>query len=72
MAPMKTVITSQKERDRINLRLNPETFNLIDLARKLRPGVVSRNTWISEAIQEKLERDLDGESSETKQDIKNA
>lgn len=43
--------------DRINLRLSPETFDAIDRARSARPGNVSRNTWIAEAIKEKLARD---------------
>ncbi len=42
--------------DRINLRLSAETFDAIDAARAERPGVISRNTWITEAIQEKLAR----------------
>ncbi|MBI1196389.1 MAG: hypothetical protein GC203_00845 [Phenylobacterium sp.] len=43
--------------DRINLRLPAETFEAIDAARATRPGAVSRNTWITEAIEEKLARD---------------
>lgn len=43
--------------DRINLRLAPEMFDLIDCARMARPGHVSRNTWLTEAVQEKLARD---------------
>ena len=43
--------------DRINLRLPPETFNAIDVARAGRPGNISRNTWITEAVEEKLARD---------------
>ena len=43
--------------DRINLRLSGETFSAIDAARAMRAGRVSRNTWIAEAIQEKLARD---------------
>jgi hypothetical protein len=43
--------------DRINLRLSGEKFRAIDAARSLRPGRVSRNTWIAEAIEEKLARD---------------
>ena len=46
-----------KEKDRINLRLSPEVFAAIDDARADRPGSISRNTWITEAIQEKLSRD---------------
>lgn len=43
--------------DRINLRLAPETFKAIDEARSARPGHVSRNTWLTEAVQEKLARE---------------
>lgn len=43
--------------DRINLRLSGEAFRAIDAARTVRAGRVSRNTWIAEAIQEKLKRD---------------
>jgi len=43
--------------DRINLRLPAETFEAIDAARADRPGAVSRNTWITEAIAEKLARE---------------
>lgn len=45
-----------RELDRINLRVSAETFALIDAARAGRPGNVSRNTWITEAIAEKLAR----------------
>jgi hypothetical protein len=40
--------------DRINLRLPAETFEAIDAARAGRPGNISRNTWITEAVEEKL------------------
>jgi predicted HicB family RNase H-like nuclease len=43
--------------DRVNLRLSSETFEAIDRARSARAGNVSRNTWIAEAIKEKLSRD---------------
>lgn len=43
--------------DRINLRLAAETFDAIDASRQARPGNISRNTWISEAIEEKLASD---------------
>ena len=43
--------------DRINLRLSGETFDAIDDARMGRPGNISRNTWITEAVEEKLARD---------------
>ena len=43
--------------DRINLRLSAETFEAIDAARSTRSGNISRNTWITEAVEEKLARD---------------
>jgi len=46
-----------RDLDRINLRLPGETFEAIDTCRAARPGTVSRNTWITEAITEKLQRD---------------
>ena len=42
--------------DRTNLRLPAGTFAAIDDACAVRPGNVSRNTWIAEAIEEKLAR----------------
>jgi hypothetical protein len=46
-----------RDLDRINLRLSAETFDLIDDACASRPGNVSRNTWIAEAVEEKLARE---------------
>lgn len=46
-----------RDLDRINLRLSAETFALIDAARADRLGNVSRNTWITEAVAEKLARE---------------
>jgi predicted HicB family RNase H-like nuclease len=43
--------------DRINLRLSGEAFDAIDASRSARPGNISRNTWITEAVEEKLARD---------------
>ncbi len=43
--------------DRINLRLAAETLGEIGKACDGRPGNISRNTWIAEAIQEKLTRE---------------
>jgi len=43
--------------DRINLRLSAATFGEIDEACAARAGNVSRNTWITEAVQEKLARE---------------
>ena len=55
---MNSASQTRKDRDRINLRLSTETFALIDKARSARAGVISRNTWITEAIGEKLAREL--------------
>lgn len=48
--------------DRLNLRLPGQVFAAIDAARLERPGHVSRNTWITEAVQEKLAREGSTES----------
>jgi hypothetical protein len=52
-------LTTVRNLDRLNLRLSAETFAEIDAARSIRPGAISRNTWITEAIEEKLRRDQD-------------
>jgi hypothetical protein len=44
-------------RDRINHRLPAEVFGAIDSSRAARAGHVSRNTWLTEAVQEKLARE---------------
>ena len=49
--------TTVRDLDRINLRLSAETFSQVDAARADRPGNVSRNTWITEAVAEKLARE---------------
>jgi predicted HicB family RNase H-like nuclease len=49
--------SSVRTLDRLNLRLAGETFDAIDAARQARPGNISRNTWIAEAVEEKLARD---------------
>ncbi len=46
-----------ESRPRTNLRLEPEIWQAIDAARARRPGSVSRNTWITEAVLEKLARE---------------
>ena len=51
--------------DRINLRLAGDTFAQIDAACAARPGNVSRNTWIAEAVQEKLAREPLAAASQT-------
>jgi hypothetical protein len=44
------------DRTRQSLRLDPELWAAIDAARRNRPGNISRNTWITEAILEKVAR----------------
>lgn len=58
MAHMSLRATNTKPLDRFNLRLSPEVFALLDQASALRPGSLSRNTWIAEAIQQKLAREI--------------
>lgn len=43
--------------DRLNLYLPAETLDAIDANRSALPGAVSRNTWVTEAIEETLARD---------------
>jgi predicted HicB family RNase H-like nuclease len=46
------------EKERIfNLRVPESLVHQVDVLRKRRPGKISRNTWILEAMEEKLERD---------------
>ena len=53
--------------DRINLRIAPELMRAIDAARLRRTGNVSRNTWIAEAIVEKLAREEDDAATSLKE-----
>lgn len=46
------------ERQRQSIRLDAEIWLAIDECRKMRPGNVSRNTWIAEAILAKLSDEL--------------
>jgi hypothetical protein len=48
---------SVSEKTRQSLRLDPEVWEDIDEQRTKRAGSVSRNTWITEAILEKLSRE---------------
>ena len=45
------------DRSRQNLRLEPAVWERIDASRSKRPGSISRNTWITEAILEKLTKE---------------
>jgi metal-responsive CopG/Arc/MetJ family transcriptional regulator len=46
-----------ESRERCNLRLSEEIVSSIDAARAKRPGFISRNSWIAEAILEKLSKE---------------
>ena len=58
MAPMTraTLKGTRTRLERFTVRLPPEMLGAIDAARAHRIGNVSRNTWITEAVQEKLTR----------------
>ena len=49
--------TKLDDRGRQSLRLDPEVWTAIDRARLRRAGSISRNTWITEAIAEKIARE---------------
>jgi predicted HicB family RNase H-like nuclease len=55
---MKTDLKNSRSNalERINLRLSPEVLEAIDAECSRRAGNVSRNTWITEAVAERLER----------------
>jgi hypothetical protein len=48
----------QKNCDRTSLRLDAELIVLVDMARGGLAGIISRNTWIAEGIQEKPGREI--------------
>lgn len=58
MAPMKKHPNKSHSNtlERINLRLSPEVLEAIDAECSRRAGNVSRNTWITEAVTERLLR----------------
>ncbi|WP_176474710.1 hypothetical protein [Pseudoalteromonas sp. HM-SA03] len=49
-------MNKSEDTSRISLRLSKELFEEVDVVRKQRVGNISRNTWIAEAVKEKLER----------------
>jgi hypothetical protein len=49
------------DRGRQSLRLEAAIWAAIDQARSRRPGRITRTTWITEAIMEKLTRDSEQE-----------
>ncbi|WP_241176847.1 hypothetical protein, partial [Serratia marcescens] len=58
MVPMKADRKDSRSSalERINLRLSPEVLEAIDAECSRRAGSVSRNTWITEAVTERLAR----------------
>ncbi len=54
LAVMTVIHVKVDDRARQNLRLDVEIWAAIDAARMRRAGTISRNTWITEAIAEKL------------------
>ena len=57
-----------REQDRINLRLSA-AFAAIDRARAGRPGRISRNTWIAEAVREKRAREAQRAKDQGQTDV---
>ena len=55
--------SDELEEVRFTLRAPQFVFSQVDAARRSRSGFVSRNTWILEAITERLERELLGRPS---------
>jgi len=49
--------SSQRTVYRNNVRMEADLWEAIDSARSQRAGNISRNTWITEAVQEKLTRE---------------
>jgi hypothetical protein len=54
---MKKRAASNDNQGRCNLRVAANTLASIDAARARRAGFLSRNSWIAEAIKEKLQRE---------------
>lgn len=54
------------DRTRVNIRLESGVWHQIDLRRADRAGFVSRNTWIEEAVMEKLAKEALTASSREK------
>lgn len=71
MVNIMTKKTKQVDGGRFSLRLPSEVLQSIDNECAKRIGCVSRNTWIAEAIAEKLSR-CNGEHAPTPDDIKAA
>lgn len=55
---MTRVEPKRDDRIRQSIRLDKQLWDAIDRVRSERPGNISRNTWITEAVLEKLQRDV--------------
>lgn len=58
-APAKVDTLEDETVKRVQLRVANSKLAEIDKVRKKRPGKLSRHTWIMEAIEEKLQRDME-------------
>jgi len=56
-------MTNHTDKGRQSLRLDAQVWTAIDTARLRRTGSISRNTWITEAIAEKLTREQNNDAS---------
>ena len=54
---MSQSVDTQPARTRLNVRFEESVWNRIDALRSKRAGFVSRNSWILEAVMEKLSRE---------------
>lgn len=61
---MTNAIKKKHEALRQNLRIDPSILGALDLARSKRGGFISRNTWILEAIIEKLTREQENRGAD--------
>lgn len=60
------------ERMRQSLRLDSKLWAAIDIARQSRSGTISRNTWITEAIEEKVAREKLIQNNPNAEDVRRA
>jgi hypothetical protein len=57
MAPQGAMKPKRRITERCSLRLPKQVFASIETARAKRPGYLSRNSWIAEAIRDKLRKE---------------
>ena len=56
---MNKAIAKPEMKTRVNIRFDEQVWARIDHARAKRAGFVSRNSWILEAVMEKLAKEQD-------------